>query len=68
MAIPAASCFRARRRVFFDPADTLQNVAHRIAAKHGIRRVRVFGSVARGEAQTDCDVDFLVDAEAVTSS
>jgi predicted nucleotidyltransferase len=35
----------------------------RIAAKHGARNVRVFGSVARGEARSDSDVDFLVDME-----
>jgi len=33
----------------------------RIAAAHGAYNVRVFGSVARGEATTDSDVDFLVD-------
>ena len=33
----------------------------RIAAKHGARNVRVFGSVARGEARLDSDVDFLVE-------
>lgn len=32
-----------------------------IAAKHGAVNVRVFGSVARGEATTGSDVDFLVD-------
>ena len=30
---------------------------------HGARNVRVFGSVARGEAHTDSDIDFLVDLE-----
>lgn len=35
----------------------------RIAAKHGARNVRVFGSVVRGEARPDSDVDFLVDME-----
>jgi uncharacterized protein len=34
-----------------------------IAAKHGARNVRVFGSIARGEARPDSDVDFLVDLE-----
>jgi predicted nucleotidyltransferase len=34
-----------------------------IAAKHGGRNVRVFGSIARGEARPDSDVDFLVDLE-----
>ena len=32
-----------------------------IAAKHGISNIRVFGSVARGEARPDSDVDFLAD-------
>jgi predicted nucleotidyltransferase len=35
----------------------------RVAASHGARRVRVFGSVARGEADERSDVDFLVDLE-----
>jgi hypothetical protein len=35
----------------------------RIAAEHGARNVRVFGSVARGEADESSDVDFLVDME-----
>lgn len=34
-----------------------------IAAHHGARRVRVFGSVARGDARPDSDIDFLVDME-----
>lgn len=34
-----------------------------IAAKHGARNVRIFGSVARGEADADSDVDVLVDME-----
>ena len=33
----------------------------RIAAKHGVRQLRVFGSVARGDASPQSDVDFLVD-------
>ena len=33
----------------------------RIAAKHGVQRIRVFGSVARGDAGPESDVDFLVD-------
>ena len=35
---------------------------HRIAAKHGVRQIRVFGSVARGEAGPQSDVDFLIEA------
>jgi uncharacterized protein len=34
-----------------------------IAAKHGARSVRVFGSVARGDAREDSDIDLLVDLE-----
>lgn len=33
----------------------------RIASKHGAYNVRVFGSVARGEAGPESDVDLLVD-------
>ena len=33
----------------------------RIARKHGARNVRVFGSMARGDARPDSDVDLLVD-------
>ncbi|AKG24942.1 nucleotidyltransferase family protein [Calothrix sp. 336/3] len=35
----------------------------RIAAKYGAYNIRVFGSVARGEARPDSDVDFLVELE-----
>ena len=34
-----------------------------IAARHGARNVRVFGSVARGDARPDSDVDFIVELE-----
>jgi predicted nucleotidyltransferase len=33
-----------------------------IAARHGVQRVRLFGSFARGDAREDSDVDFLIDA------
>lgn len=33
----------------------------KIAAKHGARNVRIFGSVARGEADSKSDVDILVE-------
>lgn len=32
-----------------------------IVAKHGACNVRVFGSVARGEADSESDIDFLID-------
>jgi hypothetical protein len=31
-----------------------------IAARHGVQRVRVFGSHARGEARPDSDLDLLI--------
>jgi predicted nucleotidyltransferase len=40
----------------------------RIAAKHGAYNVRVFGSVARGEAGPDSDIDLLIDKGPTTTS
>lgn len=40
----------------------------RIAERHGAYNVRVFGSVARGEAGPDSDVDLLIDVGEKTSS
>ncbi|WP_455423200.1 nucleotidyltransferase family protein [Chloracidobacterium thermophilum] len=37
----------------------------RIAARHGARYVRVFGSVIRGEADERSDIDFLVEDSAL---
>jgi len=34
----------------------------RIAARHGARNVRVFGSVARNAERADSDVDLLIEA------
>jgi len=34
-----------------------------LAAQHGARNVRIFGSAARGDAGPDSDFDFLVDLE-----
>ena len=35
-----------------------------IAARHGARNVRIFGSVARGQADEASDLDFLVEMDA----
>ena len=45
-----------------------RNEILRIAERHGAYNVRVFGSVARGEAGPDSDVDFLIEAGEKTSS
>jgi predicted nucleotidyltransferase len=48
------------------PISDLRSYRDRIlelAAHHGARNVRVFGSVARGEDRSDSDIDFLVDVE-----
>ena len=34
-----------------------------IAAQYGARNVRVFGSIARGDAHPDSDIDLLVDLQ-----
>jgi hypothetical protein len=35
----------------------------RLAEKHGAHNVRVFGSMVRGEAGPDSDIDLLIDLE-----
>lgn len=39
----------------------------RIAARHGAHNVRIFGSVARGDAGPESDLDLLVEAGPVTT-
>ncbi len=40
----------------------------RIAAQHGAHNIRVFGSVARGEAGPASDIDLLIDVGPTTSA
>jgi uncharacterized protein len=40
----------------------------RVATKHGAYNIRVFGSVARGEARPDSDIDLLIEKGPTTSS
>jgi predicted nucleotidyltransferase len=39
----------------------------RVAARHGVTGLRVFGSVARGEATEHSDVDFLIEVGGPTT-
>ncbi len=32
-----------------------------LARRHGVTQIRVFGSMARGDARADSDIDFLVE-------
>jgi predicted nucleotidyltransferase len=41
---------------------------YEIASRHGIRKVYVFGSVARGESNDVSDVDFLIEMESDASA
>lgn len=41
----------------------LRNRLGAAAERHGVRDLRVFGSVARGDETPESDVDFLVDLE-----
>jgi predicted nucleotidyltransferase len=48
--------------------DAAAPVLRTLAAESGYQRLAVFGSVARGEAHQDSDIDLLVDAPPATSS
>jgi len=53
------------------PLELLQrrrDEIQRIAAKHGAYNVRIFGSVVRGEAGPESDIDLLVQRGPTTSS
>lgn len=45
------------------PDDAQRALIRELANRHGMRDVRVFGSVARGEAGASSDLDLLVDVE-----
>jgi predicted nucleotidyltransferase len=46
-----------------DMLSTKREDILRVAAAHGAQNVRVFGSMVRGDAREDSDVDFLVDLD-----
>jgi len=57
------------RKSIFEAMDNLSLLRQkkvdidRIAAEHGAHHIRIFGSVARGEAGPQSDVDFLVEMD-----
>jgi len=38
-----------------------------IARRHGVANIRIFGSVARGDATPDSDIDFLIEVTGPTT-
>jgi len=49
------------RRVTLDEVRARRNEIYAIASRYGVSNIRVFGSVARGEADDDSDLDLLID-------
>lgn len=47
--------------MLMDQLKAQKNVIVALGEKYGARRIRVFGSVARGEERADSDVDFVVE-------
>ena len=52
-----------RRAVTMDEIRAHRDAIKRLGERFGVRNIRVFGSVARGEATPDSDLDLLVDVE-----
>ena len=51
-----------------ESVKTKREEIRRIAEQHGATNIRLFGSVARGKANSESDVDLLVDVTSQTSS
>ena len=47
--------------MFIESLHSRKAEIERVAGAFGARRIRVFGSVSRGEETPDSDIDFLVD-------
>lgn len=58
---------RAREAPTLEALRGMADDIAKIVGAHGGRNVRIFGSVARGEARPGSDVDLLVDVERGTS-
>ncbi len=51
-----------------DILHTYRDTITQIAVRHGVIRVRVFGSIVRGEATPESDIDLLVETGPETSA
>jgi len=69
-------CFRVRMQVYAGGPVmtwTLETLRKRrdeileIARRHGAKKIRVFGSIARGESGEESDIDLVVEYEPGTS-
>ena len=47
--------------MLLDALHAQKDAIHAACRQYGARRIRVFGSVARGDERPDSDIDFLVD-------
>lgn len=52
-----------RRAVTLDEVRAHREEIVHLAERFGVRNIRIFGSVARGEATSDSDLDLLVDVD-----
>jgi predicted nucleotidyltransferase len=50
-----------------DPLKSRREAILQIARRHGVGRIRVFGSYARGDAGEGSDLDLLIDIEGPTT-
>lgn len=60
---PAVNVDAPRRAVTLDEVRAHRAEIERLGGRYGMRNIRVFGSVARGEAGAASDLDLLVDVE-----
>ena len=52
----------------FEEIEKKKQQLYQIAARHGISRIYVFGSVARGESKNGSDIDFLIEMDETVSA
>lgn len=62
--LDAADFYMDIKQLLHEKRDEIRN----IATRHGAYNIRIFGSVVRGQAGPDSDIDFLIDAGPKTSS